>query len=52
MVMSVPRWESAEVVVAFLIFSGGAFGMNLIVILISTLCCLWAPGKALRGQDS
>merc|ERR1719215_1057125 len=52
MMLSVPRWENAEVVVAFLIFSGSAFGMNLLVILIATLCCLWAPGKALRGQTS
>eukprot|EP00928_Gymnodinium_smaydae_P049138 TRINITY_DN32950_c0_g1_i1.p1 TRINITY_DN32950_c0_g1~~TRINITY_DN32950_c0_g1_i1.p1 ORF type:complete len:191 (+),score=33.22 TRINITY_DN32950_c0_g1_i1:122-694(+) len=52
MMLSVPRWENAEVVVAFLIFTGSAFGMNLLVILIATLCCLWAPGKALRGQNS
>jgi len=52
MMLSVPRWENPWVVVAFLIFTGCAFGMNLLVILISTLCCLWGPGKALRGNDS
>mmetsp|Transcript_43357 Transcript_43357/g.119964 ORF Transcript_43357/g.119964 Transcript_43357/m.119964 type:complete len:193 (-) Transcript_43357:121-699(-) len=52
MMLSVPRWENSEVVVAFLIFTGSAFGMNLLVILIATLCGLWAPGKALRGSDS
>merc|ERR1719271_728963 len=52
MMLSVPRWENSEVVVAFLIFTGSAFGMNLLVILIATLCNLWAPGKALRGNDS
>merc|ERR1712187_714493 len=50
--LSVPRWENSEVVVAFLIFTGSAFGMNLLVIMIATLCNLWAPGKALRGNDS
>merc|ERR1719399_822988 len=52
MMLSVPRWENPWVVVAFLIFTGSAFGMNLLVILIATLCCPWAPGKALRGNDS
>merc|ERR1719160_1369818 len=52
MMLSVPRWENPWVVVAFLVFTGSAFGMNLLVILIATLCCLWAPGKALRGNDS
>merc|ERR1719217_1261397 len=52
MMLSVPRWENPWVVVAFLIFTGSAFGMNLLVILIATLCCLWGPGKALRGDDS
>merc|ERR1740117_2865263 len=52
MMLSVPRWENSETVVAFLIFTGSAFGMNLLVILIATLCNLWAPGCALRGSDS
>lgn len=51
MMLSVPRWEDPWLVVAFLIFTGSAFGMNLLVILIATLCCLWAPGKALRGDE-
>merc|ERR1719356_1691009 len=51
MMLSVPRWENPWLVVAFLIFTGSAFGMNLLVILISTLCCLWGPGKALRGNE-
>merc|ERR1719210_1687411 len=51
MMLSVPRWEDPWLVVAFLIFSGAAFGMNLLVILIATLCCLWGPGKALRGNE-
>lgn len=51
MMLSVPRWEDPWLVVAFLIFTGSAFGMNLLVILIATLCCLWGPGKALRGNE-
>ncbi|CAE7813904.1 unnamed protein product [Symbiodinium sp. CCMP2592] len=49
--MSVPDWEDSLLVVAFLIFTGSAFGMNLMVILIATLCNLWGPGKALQGAD-
>merc|ERR1719386_307506 len=52
MMLSVPRWENPCIVVAFLIFTGAAFGMNLLVILIATLCNLWGPGKALRGTCS
>merc|ERR1712113_565714 len=52
MMLSIPRWENPWVVVAFLMFTGSAFGMNLLVILIATLCCLWGPGRALRGNDS
>lgn len=52
MMLSVPRWENEWVVITFLIFSGSAFGMNLLVILIATLCCVWGPGKALRGDSS
>merc|ERR1719265_2032021 len=52
MMLSVPRWENPWIVVAFLIFTGSGFGMNLLVILIATLCNLWAPGKALCGNDS
>jgi len=51
MMLSVPRWENPWMVVAFLTFTGCAFGMNLLVILIATLCCLWGPGKALQGND-
>ncbi|CAK9099023.1 unnamed protein product [Durusdinium trenchii] len=47
----VPGWEDSLLVMAFLIFTSSAFGMNLLVILIATLCNLWGPGKALRGAD-
>ncbi|CAJ1332527.1 unnamed protein product [Effrenium voratum] len=49
--MSVPSWEDSVLVTAYLIFTSSAFGMNLLVILIATLCNLWGPGKALRGAD-
>merc|ERR1719238_122203 len=51
MMLSVPRWENPWVVVAFLVFTGSALGLHLMVIIIATLCCLWGPGKALRGDD-
>lgn len=36
----------------FLIAAGCAFGCNLLVILIASLCQLWGPGRALRGDGS
>eukprot|EP00435_Cladocopium_sp_Y103_P036374 s1017_g9.t1 len=49
--MTVPGWEDSFLVTSFLVFTSCAFGMNLLVILIATLCNLWGPGKALRGAD-
>eukprot|EP00930_Biecheleria_cincta_P044280 TRINITY_DN30406_c0_g1_i1.p1 TRINITY_DN30406_c0_g1~~TRINITY_DN30406_c0_g1_i1.p1 ORF type:complete len:197 (+),score=40.72 TRINITY_DN30406_c0_g1_i1:102-692(+) len=51
MMMSVPRWKDRFLVTAFLSFTGCAFGFNLLVILIATLCNIFGPGKALRGND-
>jgi len=51
MMLSVPRWENPWIVVLFLSFTSAALGFHLLVILISTLCSLWGPGKALRGDD-
>merc|ERR1719498_2286996 len=52
MMLSVEPGKNPWIVVAFLIFTGSAMGMNLLVILIATLCSVWGPGKALRGDDS
>merc|ERR550534_2503609 len=52
MMLSVPRWENPWIVVAFLTFTGSALGLHLMVILIATLCCLWGPGRALRGDEA
>mmetsp|Transcript_30129 Transcript_30129/g.65111 ORF Transcript_30129/g.65111 Transcript_30129/m.65111 type:complete len:194 (-) Transcript_30129:87-668(-) len=51
LMMEVPSEQSEILVMSFLSVTGGAFGLNLLVILIATLCSLWAPGKALRGDD-
>eukprot|EP00931_Biecheleriopsis_adriatica_P066229 TRINITY_DN40627_c0_g1_i1.p1 TRINITY_DN40627_c0_g1~~TRINITY_DN40627_c0_g1_i1.p1 ORF type:complete len:195 (+),score=38.92 TRINITY_DN40627_c0_g1_i1:113-697(+) len=51
MMMTVPDWQDTLVVSSFLIFTGCAFGTHLLVILITTLCNLWGPGKALCGDD-
>lgn len=49
--MEVSRNSNPVIITAFLASSGCAFGFNLLVILIATLCSLWAPGKALLGDD-
>ena len=28
-----------------------SFGINMLVVLVCTICRMWGPGKALRGQD-
>eukprot|EP00392_Amoebophrya_sp_AT5.2_P016172 g16417.t1 len=49
--MEIARSSSALITLLFLTASSCAFGFNLLVILISTLACLWGPGKALLGDD-
>eukprot|EP00452_MALV-II_sp_L67-6_P000314 gene314-67_t len=51
LMLEVPRRDSAVLQTVFLVSGGCAFGFNLLVILISTLCCLWGPGRALFGND-
>ncbi|CAD7950183.1 unnamed protein product [Amoebophrya sp. A120] len=50
--MDIARSTNPLIVLLFLTASSGAFGFNLLVILISTLTCLWGPGKALLGDDT
>eukprot|EP00397_Hematodinium_sp_SG-2012_P036878 GEMP01039867.1.p1 GENE.GEMP01039867.1~~GEMP01039867.1.p1 ORF type:complete len:206 (+),score=23.27 GEMP01039867.1:587-1204(+) len=51
MMLRVPRWKNPYLIMLFLTFTGAALGLHLIVILMSTLCSLWGPGKALRGDN-
>lgn len=52
MFIDIPTWVNPWLVASFLTFVGCAVGLNLIVILIASLCAMWGPGKALRGDDA
>ncbi|CBZ51899.1 conserved hypothetical protein [Neospora caninum Liverpool] len=36
--------------VLFVLAAGAAMGLNLVLMVISVVCCLWGPGKALTGR--
>ncbi|PHJ17064.1 transmembrane protein [Cystoisospora suis] len=42
--------EEGSYRVLFILTAGGALGFNLVLLTISVLCCLYAPGKALTGR--
>uniref|UniRef100_A0A0G4IEH9 Uncharacterized protein n=1 Tax=Chromera velia CCMP2878 TaxID=1169474 RepID=A0A0G4IEH9_9ALVE len=37
---------------AFVVSTSSALGLNLLVLIISTLCTVWGPGRALRGDGA
>lgn len=44
------RRENYVLHIVYILSTGAALGLMLLVLLISTLCTLWAPGLALRGN--
>eukprot|EP01067_Filipodium_phascolosomae_P005500 Filipodium_phascolosomae@DN3570_c0_g1_i1.p1 len=42
------EWNFLKII--YLLFTGGAFGFNLIILIICTMCSMWGPGRALRGE--
>eukprot|EP00923_Selenidium_pygospionis_P043785 GHVN01075602.1.p1 GENE.GHVN01075602.1~~GHVN01075602.1.p1 ORF type:complete len:254 (-),score=19.14 GHVN01075602.1:89-850(-) len=49
---SVSPLDSSSFDAVFLFFSLSAFGMNILQVLICSMCNLWAPGRALRGEGA
>lgn len=52
LMVGIPRRDNPYLVALFLVSTGCALGAHLLVVIISTMCTMWGPGKALRGEDS
>lgn len=52
LMIGIPRRDNPYLVTLFLITTGCAFGAHLLVVIVSTMCIMWGPGKALRGEDA
>lgn len=52
LMVGIPRKDNPILVVVFLITTSSAFGAHLLVVIVATMCIMWGPGKALRGEDA
>lgn len=52
LMVGIPRRDNPYLVALFLLSTGSALGAHLLVVIVSTMCIMWGPGKALRGEDA
>lgn len=52
LMVGIPRKDDPVLVAVFLLTCASAFGSHLLVVIVSTMCIMWGPGKALRGEDA
>jgi len=52
LMVGIPRRDNPFLVSAFLVSTGCALGCNLLVVIVATMCTMWGPGMALRGEDA
>jgi len=52
LMVGLPRKDNPYLVALFLLVTGCAFGAHLLVVIVATMCIMWGPGKALRGEDA
>lgn len=52
LMVPIPRRDNPYLVTMFLLSTGSALGAHLLVVIVTTMCIMWGPGYALRGEDS
>lgn len=50
--VEVPKETSPVLITLFLLATSCALGANLLVVIVATMCTMWGPGHALRGEDA
>merc|ERR550537_374645 len=50
LMVGIPRRDNPYLVTLFLVSTACALGSHMLVVIISTMCTMWGPGKALRGE--
>eukprot|EP00931_Biecheleriopsis_adriatica_P079404 TRINITY_DN52801_c0_g1_i1.p1 TRINITY_DN52801_c0_g1~~TRINITY_DN52801_c0_g1_i1.p1 ORF type:complete len:214 (-),score=37.88 TRINITY_DN52801_c0_g1_i1:99-740(-) len=48
----VPERTNPFMTITFLLSTACALGAHLLVVIVTTMCTMWGPGHALRGQDA
>eukprot|EP00416_Gambierdiscus_australes_P045055 CAMPEP_0171103500 /NCGR_PEP_ID=MMETSP0766_2-20121228/58950_1 /TAXON_ID=439317 /ORGANISM="Gambierdiscus australes, Strain CAWD 149" /LENGTH=212 /DNA_ID=CAMNT_0011563929 /DNA_START=123 /DNA_END=761 /DNA_ORIENTATION=+ len=52
LMIGIPRRDNPYLVTIFLFSTGSALGSHLLVVIVTTMCIMWGPGHALRGEDA
>lgn len=52
LMIGIPRRDNPYLVTLFLLSTGSALGAHLLVVIVTTMCIMWGPGYALRGEDA
>lgn len=52
LMIGIPRRDNPYLVAMFLLSTGCALGSHLLVVIVTTMCIMWGPGHALRGEDA
>merc|ERR1712127_477431 len=50
--IGIPRRDNPYLVTMFLLSTASALGAHLLVVIVTTMCIMWGPGHALRGEDA
>mmetsp|Transcript_96795 Transcript_96795/g.172194 ORF Transcript_96795/g.172194 Transcript_96795/m.172194 type:complete len:214 (+) Transcript_96795:117-758(+) len=52
LMIEIPERTNPFMVVSFLLSTACALGAHLLVVIVTTMCTMWGPGHALRGEDA
>mmetsp|Transcript_7702 Transcript_7702/g.20751 ORF Transcript_7702/g.20751 Transcript_7702/m.20751 type:complete len:215 (+) Transcript_7702:82-726(+) len=52
LMVGIPRRDNPYLVTLFLLSTGSALGSHLLVVVVTTMCIMFGPGHALRGEDA
>jgi hypothetical protein len=52
LMVGIPRRDNPYLVTLFLLSTGSALGAHLLVVVVTTMCIMFGPGHALRGEDA
>lgn len=52
LMVGIPRKDNPYLVTLFLLSTGSALGSHLLVVVVTTMCTMWGPGHALKGEDA
>mmetsp|Transcript_100484 Transcript_100484/g.181332 ORF Transcript_100484/g.181332 Transcript_100484/m.181332 type:complete len:214 (-) Transcript_100484:62-703(-) len=52
LMVAIPQRTNPYLITLFLLSTACALGAHLLVVIVTTMCTMWGPGHALRGEDA